>query len=295
MDMDKKTAYIMAYLGAFTLATALACGSTTGGGEPCDDDSQCSAGFVCDQGVNECIETCSSDLECATGEACLPRQGTSSGDKTCQIDSTANNNNMNNPNSCVTVDDCPNADDYICNDQMMCEEIGTVVPKPFVVLIQDTTQDAAACSNNDPGSDFTFARLIGSNGDVLGYGQQIFIEITETGKNNYQNFASLFDGTPPDLDGSEQCPNGGFKDGNVVSVGCFGYVLTQFVSTSGEPIALDSGMKIEVGEYGTQCNGSAADSYEISVCSDTAGAKGADIASCDRSLGSASGFGSFSL
>lgn len=292
--MDKKTAYIMAYLGAFTLATALACGSTTGGGEPCDDDSQCSAGFVCDQGVNECIETCSSDLECSTGEKCLPRQGTSSGDKTCQIDDSVDNN-MNNPNSCTTVDDCPNSDDYICNDQSMCEEIGINVPSEFVVLIEDTTT-GVGCTKSDPGSDFAFARVVGSNGDVLGFGQQIFIQITPSDKtNNYQNYSSLFDGTPPDLDGSEQCPNGGFKEGNVVAVGCFGYVLTQFVTTNGEPIALESGMKIEVGEYGAQCNGSTDDSYRVSVCSDTAGAKGADIASCDRTIGSASGFGSFSL
>lgn len=295
MDMDKKTAYIMAYLGAFTLATALACGSTTGGGEPCDDDSQCSAGFVCDQGVNECIETCSSDLECATGEACLPRQGTSSGDKTCQIDSTANNNNMNNPNSCVTVDDCPNADDYICNDKMMCELIPVNMPSEFVVLIQDTTQDATACTNNDPGSDLSFARLLDENGEIIGFASQIDVNITEKVKNNYQGFGGLFDGSPNGIDGGEQCRVGGFSDSTVVSVGCSGYILAEFLDDQELPIALKSGMTIEVGEYGTQCNGSPDDEYEVSICSDTADAKGASIASCTRDLGKARGFGSFSL
>lgn len=294
--MDKKTAYIMAYLGAFTLATALACGSTTGGGEPCDDDSQCSAGFVCDQGVNECIETCSSDIECSIGEKCLPRQGTSSGDQTCQIDNT-NPNNTNNPNGCTTVDDCPNSDDYICNDQMMCEEIGTVLPSEFVVQIEDTTSGTDGCDVGDPGSDFAFARLLAANGDILGFASQIDVQIVKSSEktNKYQDFSSIFNGEPPELDGTDQCPSGGIAEGNVVSVGCFGYILTQFVDDNDQPIALQSGMKIEVGEYGTQCSGSNDDSYEVSICSDTAAAKGGDPSSCTRDVGKARGFGSFSL
>ena len=299
--MDKKTGFIAAYLGAFTLASILACGGGLGGGEPCTIDDDCPGGYVCDQDINECVETCTTDIECAADEKCLPRPNVSSGLRTCQFDNTQPNNNNpnNNPNNtnqdeCQTADDCGDPDAFFCNDQKKCEPFA-VVPDSFVIQIQDTTTNNAACTNNDPGSDFIFARVVNSRGEILGYGQQIVVEITEINKNRYQGYASLFNGNPPDLSGGEQCPSAGFKEGSVVAVGCFGYILTQFVDNQGAPIPLRSGLTIEVGEYGTQCNGSNDDSYEVSVCTDTAAARQADPSSCSRKLGTARGFGSFTL
>ncbi len=205
-------------------------------------------------------------------------------------------------NTCETVDDCPNSDDYVC-DAGVCKSISennNNVSNPiFVVQIEDVTTDADACSATtnglgDGGSDLTYARLLDSDGQVLGFAEQV--DCAPASGSEYTN-CSHFDGAAPDI-GDDSCPiedGGRFRLDTIFSTGCGGYILVQFLDKdSGQPIPISPGNQIEVGEFGPNCGGSGDDLWQVYLCTDTADAREFGTSSCTEPVGDAT-TGSFAV
>ena len=66
-------------------------------------------------------------------------------------------------------------------------------------------------------------------------------------------------------------------------------MVGNFLDDMGTPIILDSSTQVSVVEYGPNCGGSADDSLEVVLCTDTAAALSGDITSCTDVIGSGSG------
>lgn len=292
--MFKNNAAVLIMLGALTVGSILACGSPTGG-TPCTTDADCQDNFICDGELNECVETCTNDDECDPNDECVVPPGSSGSQKICYTRSEKNNKNNENK-ECANNEDCGDVEQFLCNAQNKCEAIAAPSTQYYVIKVEDTSTGDDACKASDPGSDILFARLLDSSGDVLGYGSQIALEFGEAKNakgNIYQDYAHLSGGRPSGLEaGAEQCPDGPFKEASLVALGCSGKVIFEFLDGTDKPIVLKADMKVEVGEFGPNCGGSDADTYEVALCTDTKSAKNGSFSSCTNVLGSSfnSGF-----
>ena len=239
------------------LALFVACSTT---GDDCALDSDCSADQVCEDSV--CVATCTTAADCAAGEACEPR--TSGTGNVCK---SGGSNNVNNTNNINNVNNTNNANNTVSYS---------------FFLIEDTTVDD--CDIADPGSDMQYVAITDLGGANLGYGvlrDQMF----GTGDNNEYIDTGILDGNPPDFAG--QCADD-FNDTTVVSMGCQGQFLLQAVDGTGTPFAIEAGThQLEIGEYGSTCQGSATDGYNVFGC--TAGDGGLATTTCDVLLGSGEG------
>lgn len=248
------------FVGLASAALFAACGDETS----CLEDGDCAVGEICVAEV--CEVTCTSTADCAEGEAC----GGIDGDRTYCIADQSNNTNNNNSNNNTTE----------TNNT-------TTEPDPvYVVMIRDTTTGAAGCEISDPGSDLASVGLEDLEGNVLGYfAAETFEPGEEPNGNDYPDLLSNLDGDAPSF--GLTCPED-FAAENVASLGCGGYVLGRFLD-GGAPVIVDSSTQITVVEYGPNCGGSADDTLEIVLCTDTASALNGDIASCTEVVGTGSG------
>jgi hypothetical protein len=229
------------------------------GGEEtsCTFDADCSDGQACEGTV--CVDTCATAADCAPGEICAA--GVNTELLVCQADSTTTNNTTGMTNNNTTT---PNNNTTVYYD----------------LLIQSTTTAAEFCGDTtDPGPDIFAVGLEDSTGAQLGWGIVDWEAVQFDG--NDQTDTSVIDGSAPDV-AADNCPD--MFDGNVVALGCDAdsYIVVSFVDASSQPIALDGNDQfVRVYEYGGQCDtGTVGDTYNVSICTDTAGAKGGDISSC---------------
>ncbi len=256
------------FLAAALVSTAgfglfVACGGNNGPAD-CLVDGDCGDGQACELQV--CVDTCEADTDCLEGEVCEVGENTEL--SVCKA--AANNGETNNGENNGTNN-------------------GTTVPPTlyYVALVEDQSSGDEACanaSNADPGSDIYGALLEDTTGAVLGFGNAVWAEEPATDANDNQDL-SILDGAP---DTSKDCP-GDFSSDTVYSTGCGGQLFFEFLDADGIPVPLDAtaGQQIRVLEYGVQCGGSDADEYRVAVCTDTAGAKEGNSASC--TLGSCDG------
>lgn len=282
------------YLGsictvAMTVASIIACGGDPSLQEECTFDDECSFG-VCDTETGFCVDTCLSDSDCAQGEICDVRPnapGTT--DKTCQIDPNNNNNGQ-----------CQDNED--CNANEVCVS-GACVPTQQeeiyrYIMIEDTSTGRDSCESRtsnglyDAGSDIFAVELLDAQGQVIGYGQTVDYR-EGSGRIDTTDFGIL-DGTPRNVD-QRDCPvavdGTSFRTDSVVSLGCGGHLLLSLTGSNGQPVSLQNGMSIFVGEYAPVCNQNAgsstgSDRYTVNVCLDTDSAANQSVSSCTRQLGS---------
>jgi hypothetical protein len=261
--------------------------SPNGSTEECLLDVDCLAAEVCEAGV--CVPSCQLDDDCAFGEACEVRLN---GPGSICVPAPVNN---------VFPGECTAQPDPIafCEAQFgegsFCDTasgdcVTVEEPLAFVVQIQDITVTFDSCDAvPDPGSDIQGIELLSSVGESLGWGSIVAEGVLLDG-NDEANFGIL-DGTPSDLD-VDGCVDS--FAGNVLSLGCTGWIAVEFIDASGNPVPLEQDQIILVYEYGDVCSDMADDDeYAVSICSDTAGIAGGDDSSCTNVLGT--GFGVSSL
>ena len=302
--IDNKLKALGATASALIGLSILACGGglgNSGGGTPCTLDSDCSADQVCSQSDNVCQYTCVDDSECYLGEQCLPRGGNAVGN-TCQVSSDDNSTTNNTTTNNTTTVECTVNEDCIAGDlEGVCIDGVCDYPTPDTtynwILISDTSAGAEACDNTDPGSDIMGVRLLDEQGQLVGWGSA-GNDQQGTGEdmNKYPTTVRL-DGQPHGLT-SLECPDGRLSElsPEPFSLGCGGWVLIEFYDSVGTPVAITERSRIEVLEYGSNCGGSDADSYDVLLCTDSEEARGGSDASCSTELGMGlEGFGSISV
>jgi hypothetical protein len=264
----------------------VACGDD-GEGDACLLDSDCVAGEVCEAEV--CVATCTTDEECGIGEICGDRQN---GDgMVCVPDTGANANTATgcadqaDPNAYCEMQLGAGAFCDTVNDECVLEGEDPV----YVVQVSDVTTDTDACDNvSDPGSDIQGIELQDNMGNSLGWGNLVAEGIITEG-NEELNY-DVVSGTPPALD-ADGCVD--TFSGNVLSLGCTGFVAVEFLDDGGNVVPLADGQTIFVYEYGGVCStGTTDDEWTVYSCDDTAGVMGGDVSSCTNTLGSGAGVGS---
>ncbi len=244
--------------GAFGLFVAC---STEG--NSCVTQADCAADEVCDG--TTCASTCTADSECDPGFKC---EAAASGEgKVCK-QSASNNGGTNNGTTSNNGGTSNN---------------GTTAPAGAVynyLMVRDTTV-GAGCDGTDPGSDLMYINLSDSTGTILGYAKTVLnVEGTGTGDNGNID-STLLDGLPPSLD-NMQCIDAAFGDETVYSMGCGGTLVFKIAQNGTDaPFPIVGGKHgITIGEYGTQCNGSADDSYELLGCTDDTDVLDGNMTSC---------------
>lgn len=248
------------FVGLASAALFAACGDETS----CLEDTECATGEICVAEV--CEVTCTSDADCAAGEVCEGIDG----DRAYCIAGQSNNTNNNNSNNTTGTNN------------------NTTEPTPlYAVMIRDTTTSTEGCEISDPGSDLASVGLRDLENNILGYYAVEFFEAgDEPNGNDYPDILINIDGDAPSFELA--CPES-FAAENVSALGCGGYVVGNFLDDMGTPIILDSSTQVNVVEYGPNCGGSADDSLEVVLCTDTAAALSGDITSCTDVIGSGSG------
>lgn len=311
--MNNVMKYLAAAMVISTGISIIACGGTTNsgslGGDDCTFDTDCPLGTVCATDINQCVDTCVDDTDCSEGE-CLPRLNATTDEKTCQYaeDPINNNPNVNNMMSgeCTPetqLEVC--GEDGICGDDGFCVDLSggntnSGTPNDlYWIMVEDTSVGDEACAQTDPGSDILGLRLNAADGQLLAWGTAYQFELGQTdgGKENKYISTGRIDGTGQDLTETDQCPDSELKFADIqpYSMGCGGWMLVTFETSDG-PVLLEQGQNLEVLEYGQVCGGSPVDSYQVYLCTDSAGADGGSNASCTEAIGNESeGYGSFTI
>ncbi len=293
------------------------------GARSCDRDEDCDPGFICDGSANECdrIRACEDTSECdtANGEYCIEVRSVFA----CSIPEFCDQilepneadqycNDLNAGDVCLDSGMCgaptpacvDAADpDAFCQTELedpdaVCDPaVGCEVDAPggsfFYVLIDDTTMDCMTGPGTDPGSDIMYAELIDDEGTTLGWGNNVrYISGAEPNGNDYID-ASIIDGTAPVPlidDGSEDdgCPAGGdrFSPSTVVSLGCGGAMIVEFLNAGLGNIELMSMQNVLIGEYAPVCNQTSGgsvtgtDSYVVYLCPRTTAGEIPSVTEC---------------
>lgn len=230
----------------------------TNGSNECVFDADCADGQACE--AQACVNTCSGDPDCPGGWVC--REGINTTQLVCQVDEQNNPPNIGNTN---------NPPNISTNNRVVY----------YAVEIRSTTTDEEACFIDDPGPDLFGVGLEDVTGAILGWGVVDWDQIQFDG--NAHTDVSVIDGNGPSL-GADVCPDQ--FDGNVVSLGCGfdSFIIVSFVDSSFDPIPLDAAgdQVIRVYEWGGQCTtGGITDTYNVSICTDTSGARSGDTSSCN--------------
>ncbi len=233
----------------------------------------------CENPVDEPTE-CSTDGDCAFDAYCLDVDA--SGRGTCGT-----------TDDCATVTDpdayCQEALSVGGDQRAVCEASAParcVLESTEVtrfVNIQDSSSGEGSCASQtlgqaDPGSDLMYIRLVNASGEVIGHARSVlFTEGSNDAdvENAFRRHREIFDGQEPTL-GPDDCPlesgDTKFRPETVVSMGCLGSLIVEFVSVdgSGNVVLIESGHAIEIGEYGPYCNrsngGEGSDRYDVYLC-----------------------------
>lgn len=249
-------------------------------GDPCEVDADCdTVDTVCFDQV--CTALCEEDGDCVGDEVCEARPDED--DKVCQLD----DDNGPPPEECESNEECPG--DEICVDN---ECIDTQEDDIYTtVLIEDVTGFNAPerCDDETPvggewhdtaGIKLMWVELYDDGGSFVEYGHYHDYDYGDNA--NFGAVPSVFDGTPPDLD-ADMCPahdsetGGNFYEDALVAMGCDGWVTIQFLDQNDAPMRLLDGDRVDIGEYGPQCNPegttyqSADEYYDVSLCTNELG------------------------
>jgi hypothetical protein len=160
----------------------------------------------------------------------------------------------------------------------------------FYAQIFDVSDSQLSCETSDPGSDIQGIELQDAQGNTLGWGNLVWdgVEVVD----NEQYNLGIIDGAPADLN-LDGC--GDSFPGNVLSLGCFGWIAVEFLDDNGLPTPIETGHSIVTYEYGAQCvTGGASDEYSVALCDDPRVTNG-DDSSCTNFLGTASGLSSLTV
>lgn len=155
----------------------------------------------------------------------------------------------------------------------------------YIAKIESTTMGDEGCAVEDPGPDIFGVGLEDGEGAPLAWGSIVWEQI-QLGGNTHSD-SSLIDGSALDF-GGDACPD--MFDGNVLSLGCEdtgNWIAVEFLDGDSNRVALDAtaGQVIRVYEWGGQCTtGSLDDTYDLTICTDTAGITMGDDASCTVQL-----------
>jgi hypothetical protein len=212
---------------------------------------------------------CLTDLDCDAGQVCEFEQ--------CAI-------------SCITSEDCPAT--QICEPRnspepgSICVDDNPQITGSYdFLMIRDTTS-GESCEFSDPGSDMVAITLNNLEGSVLAAFEAFdFQEGNAPNGNDYSDAFQIFDGNLGEFGIS--CPES-FQSAYVASMGCGGFMVGQFVN-GGVPVAVEPNLEVYALEYGANCGGTPADTFEILLCTDSSAVSGGDYASCDVRLGGGSG------
>ncbi len=241
----------------------------------CLADADCAAGQLCNYETEECAFQCERTEDCASDEGCVERENESGA--IC----LAGQNPNNSTGDCESVDDCPAgdvceagfceepcepgvcADGFICNeDTGLCVEDTGAGADYRYIRVRDTSS-GDACQTNDPGSDIMGVEAYTDTGSY--WARAINADGIVTQGNDFPDADWVLDGSPPNL--VDGCPDA-FAD-SVVSLGCSGNVIVEFVDGDGTPVFLSSGDHITVYEFGAQCGGADDDQWRAEVCTTT--------------------------
>lgn len=270
----------------------IACGDDVGT-DSCVLDTDCVAPEVCEGEI--CVPTCTTNEDCGIGEECTPRvNGTGS---VCTVASANTNNSttdcsaQEDPNAFCEAQAGAGAFCDTASGECVGDNNGGTDPV-YAIQISDVTTVSDACEgSSDPGSDIQGVELQDSTGNSLAWGNLIANGV-ETDGNTQLNFG-VVEGEPPSLDGSGCVES---FDGNVLALGCLGYIGVEFNDDMGNPIALEEGQTIFVYEYGGVCStGTTDDEFTVYTCDDYNAVSGGDVGSCTNTLGTGSGVASFGV
>lgn len=245
----------------------------------CTADADCGAGELCNFETEECAFECDPGVDdmCVTGEVCAQRESASGA--IC----VAGQNPNNDSGGCESVDDCPAGDvceagfceepcepdvcaeGYICNENTgICEEDTGPSGQYRFIKVTDTTTVTSMCEVPDPGSDIMGVEVSTDSGAY--WARVISADGIVTQGNDFTDAGWILDGRPPNL--VDGCPDAAFAD-SVVSLGCSGNVIVEFVDEDGTPVFLSSGDHLTVYEFGAQCGGAYDDEWRAEVCTTT--------------------------
>lgn len=253
----------------------------TDAADGCDIDGDCPTGTVCDQEIRECVPSCDTSENCAEPDVCIPRPEAAG-------------------NICKSVPCEGDGPDETCEALLgtgsTCES-GFCSPAPggteVVTTIQviDVTNDTAACGVGDPGADMQGIELQDIDGNTLAWGTIIGNAVETTGNDEVN--LDVIDGTTPNLD-ENGCVDS--FSGNVLSLGCTGWIGVEFLDAQGGPIPLENDQTVVVYEFGAECStGSSADAYTVAVCDDSEQVAAGVDDSCTNTLGTSSGIDIFEV
>lgn len=170
------------------------------------------------------------------------------------VNNQNNFNSQNNSNNANNTNNTTNTNSQNTNSSNNGERVYDFF------LIRDTTA-GDGCEVADAGSDLQYVAISDFTGTIIGYASARDVAL---GDGTEFTDVSVLDGNPPDFAG--ECTDN-FSDLSVFSLGCEGAILMQPLDGTGTPFSLlPFEHQIQVGEYGTQCGGSADDTYEIYAC-----------------------------
>lgn len=225
----------------------------------CADSEVCSAEGTCEAPSNDCTDDSACTID---GEFCLGE-----GDnKTCR-----------QPTDCSELADpsayCANqitdfdatTQKAVCNAEKQC--VAESIKEYRYVQVVDASEGSACSSTSggksDAGSDIVTIALLDDTGTTIGFGK--VKEFTKgSGEPAYIDKDAVFNGMPRDqsfFDENGVCPapTAGtmdrFRDDSVLSLGCQGEIIVEFLDSNGESIAIDATKhQIEVTEFGPYCS-----------------------------------------
>lgn len=260
----------------------------------CTDNTECSDGQFCDATDSTCKDGCASSDDCTTaGEECLSDPADDTGaSNVCRAPADCSEA-ADGAAYCVAELGLAEGETASCDtsgDAPTCTEANPVQQR--YVQILDVSTEGASCMSEtngqgDPGSDIMFARLLNASDEVVGFAKAVnFVDGSagdaEQSMNGYTDFATILAGTAPDLD-DMSCPmdNGGkFRTDTILTLGCGGFVVVEFLDMEGTWVPIEPGFKVEVGEYDSECNNSGnsgADRYRVFGCETRADAQITDM------------------
>ena len=221
----------------------------------CRQDDACGEGEYCDLDLLECAAQCEDFDSCEIGEECAEVERGE--DAPIML--------------CVERASCADAIDQ---DQFCEYELGVSgaaciddicqaeAPEQLALAIQilDVSSDAACMETRadglgSPGADIIAVELLDAQGSIIGYANAL-AHLAGEGPNDFTSSVHI-DGTPQALD-LQGCPEAiddtRFRQDTVLSLGCGGDLIVEFLDPSGTPILLEDGMKIAVSEYAPICD-----------------------------------------
>ena len=237
----------------------------------CAFDDECPTDEVC-SAEGACVVACFQDVECVGEARCLVREGGAPG-RVCRLPDGAD--------TCASYVD----GSAFCSQQLgvpieeaLCEAgVCEALAPTTILMVRDVSTSELACNPTDPpyspGSDIAYLALANAQDELIGWARAVAVARDESQTNVYTSTDHL-DGLPLSID-QDGCPEPdglgeSFRADSVVSLGCGGWLAVEFVDDAGRIIALESGMRVEVGEFNGVCDGEPGfgdeDQLVVSLC-----------------------------